>query len=52
MIFCTINNKKYRVLFCKDSVTFFDNDDESVFLTTDNSRKLSSVIKSPFFLRR
>ena len=51
MIYCNINNRKYRCLFCKDHMTFIDTKDKDSFLTVDINTKLSKVLKNSFFSR-
>lgn len=51
MIYCNINNRKYRCLICKDYMTFTDTKDKDSFLTVDKCTKLSNVLKNPFFSR-
>lgn len=51
MIYCNINNRKYKCLIGKDYMTFTDMKDKDSFLTVDRSIKLSKLIKHSFFDR-
>lgn len=50
-MFCTINGHKYRCLFGREYVTFFDVSDKEMFLTVDKGIKLKNLLKNPFFRR-
>lgn len=48
-IYCSINGNKYKCLFGKSYVTFYDVKNKSNFLTVENDKMLKDIIKNPFF---
>ena len=48
MIQTTIKGEKFRVMFCRDYVTFFCDKDKS-FITVDRSLSINKLIALPYF---
>lgn len=52
MIYCNINNRKYKCLIYKDYVTFTDVKDKDSFFTVDKTITISKLKNYSFFKRK